>query len=255
MNLDVAFSPRDLAPGEVTGRTVIVIDVLRATSTICAALHHGARAVVAVADAAEATRLSEALGADASILAGERNSVRIPGFQLGNSPGEMTAAAVGGRTVILTTTNGTQALLTTGGAREVAIGAAVNLDVIGGFARRRLDEHGDLLILCAGREHGFGLDDAYIAGRIAVLALGGTRRRKGLNDAALVAADLVARYRNRVERVLNFSRAGRELTRLGFRDDIAAAAAVDAHPVLPVLRDRRITIAGDGNGRHGRGDE
>ncbi|MGH7582361.1 MAG: 2-phosphosulfolactate phosphatase [Gemmatimonadales bacterium] len=244
MNVDVAFSPRDLAPGEVAGRTVIVVDVLRATTCICAALDRGARAVIAVAEIDEAARLGEALGTDSAILAGERNSVRIPGFQLGNSPLEMTAENVRGRTVIMTTTNGTPALLAANGAREVLIGAAVNLTAIGAHARRALDERGELLVLCAGRQHGFGLDDAYIAGCLAVLALGGSRRRKGLNDAALAAVDLVSRYRRRVERVLALSRAGRELTRLGFRDDVIAAAAVDAHPVLPILHDRRITIAG-----------
>jgi 2-phosphosulfolactate phosphatase len=243
MNLDVAFSPHELTPGDVADRTVLVVDVLRATSTICAALHHGARAVVPAADTQDATRLEAALGASDVVLAGERNSVRIPGFQLGNSPSEMTAEAVQGKTLVMTTTNGTRALLAAAGARDVAVAAAVNLTLAGEFARAALEQHGDLLILCAGRDHGFGLDDAYIAGCLAVRALGGRRRRKGLNDAALVSVDLVSRYRDRVERVLAFSRAGRELTAHGFRGDVEAASVVDAHPVLPFFRERRITVS------------
>ena len=173
MTLDVAFSPQELSPGDVTDRTVLVVDVLRATSTICAALHHGARAVVPAADTEEATRLEQALGASDVVLTGERNSVRIPGFQLGNSPREMTPDVVQGKTLVMTTTNGTLALLATAGAREVLVAAAVNLSAAGEHARQALEQHGDLLILCAGRDHGFGLDDAYIAGCLAVRALGG----------------------------------------------------------------------------------
>jgi 2-phosphosulfolactate phosphatase len=249
MKLDVAFSPRELNPSEVADRTVLVIDVLRATTTICAALHHGARAVVPAADTEDATRLEAILGPEDVVLAGERNLVRIPGFKLGNSPGEMTADVVQGKTLVMTTTNGTNALLATAGAREVFVAAAVNLSVAGARARQALEEHGDLLILCAGRDHGFGFDDAFIAGCLAERALGGRRRRKGLNDAALVAVDLVIRYSNRIERALSLSGAGRELAARGFRDDIVAASVVDAHPVLPVFHDKRILLAG-AEGRH-----
>lgn len=246
MKLDVAFSPRELTPSEVADRTILVIDVLRATTTICAALHHGARAVVPAADTEDATRLVQVLGPDDVVLAGERNSVRIPGFKLGNSPQEMTTAAVQGKTIVMSTTNGTRALLATAGAREVIVAAAVNLTIAGERARETLDEHGDLLILCAGRDHGFGFDDAFIAGCLAVRALGGHRRRKGLNDAALVSVDLAIRHRGRIERALALSSAGRELTDRGFGDDVTAAARVDSHPVLPVFHDRRILLAGGG---------
>lgn len=246
MRLDVVFSPQELMPGAVADRTVVVVDVLRTTTTICAALHHGARAVIAAAETEEAARLEQALGTADVVLAGERNSVRIDGFRLGNSPTEMTPEEVQGKTVVMTTTNGTRALLATAGAREVIVGAAVNLTAAGNRAQASLEEHGDLLILCAGRDHGFGLDDAYIAGCLAVRALSGRRRRKGLNDSALVSVDLVSRYRDRIERVLALSRAGRELTARGFRDDVTAAAVVDAHPVLPLFHERRITLAGDG---------
>src|SRR4051812_2934497 len=111
MKLDVVFSPRELSASDVADRTVFVIDVLRATTTICAALHNGARAIVPVSDTEEATRLVTVLGAADVLLAGERNTVRIPGFQLGNSPDEMTADVVKGKTIIMTTTNGTSALL------------------------------------------------------------------------------------------------------------------------------------------------
>ena len=98
MKLDVLFTPLGLTPAEVQGRTVFVIDILRLSTTVCAALHHGARAVVPVPSTEEALRLAQTLGPSEVVLAGERNGVPIPGFPLGNSPREMTAEAVRGLT-------------------------------------------------------------------------------------------------------------------------------------------------------------
>ena len=141
----------------------------------------------------------------------------------------------------MTTSNGTGALLAAQGAADVFVAAAANLSVAGARAHDLLATRRELVILCAGRESQFGLDDAYTAGRLAILALGG-RRRKGLNDGALAAVDLVRRYGDSWERPLSMSAAGRHLTRLGRGADVADAAREDAYPVLPVLRERRITL-------------
>ncbi|HEX5574503.1 MAG TPA: 2-phosphosulfolactate phosphatase, partial [Gemmatimonadales bacterium] len=89
MRIDVCFAPAGLTPGEVQGRSVFLIDILRATTTMCAALSHGAKAIIPVASTEEALRLAQTIGSADVILAGEQNCVRIPGFQLGNSPLEM----------------------------------------------------------------------------------------------------------------------------------------------------------------------
>jgi 2-phosphosulfolactate phosphatase len=243
MRVDVAFSPLGLGPQDVQGRTVFVVDILRATTAMCAALYHGARALIPVASTEEALRLAQTIGSTDVLLAGEKNSVRIPGFALGNSPLEMTGQAVKGKTLIVTTTNGTKALLAAQGAAAVYAAAAANLTLAGERARRALEEQRDILILCAGRESAFGLDDAYCAGRLAVAALGGRKPRRGLNDAALASLDLVRRYGENWQRPLSYSRAGRELVRLGFRDDVLDAARVDAYPVLPQFHERRVTLA------------
>ncbi len=242
MKLDVVFSPQGLAPTEAAGRTVFVIDVLRATTTICAALHHGARAIIPAASTEEAMRLAQTLGSEDIVLCGERNARPISGFALGNSPLEMTEEAVGGKLLVMTTTNGTSALLATQGAAAVYAVAAANLDAAGARARAALQESGDILVLCAGREQGFALDDAYAAGRLAMAAMGG-RRRKGLNDAALASVDLVRRYGLRWDRPLVLSRAGRELAQAGFAPDIADASRENAYPVLAQFHERRVTVA------------
>lgn len=242
--IDVAFAPNDVDASDVAGRAVVVIDVLRATTTICVALDHGARAVIPAADTEEAARLAQALDRREVVLAGERNLDPIPGFQVGNSPAEMSREVVAGKSVVMTTTNGTRALLAATAAREVILAAGVNLTAAGTRAGELLAEHGHLLVLCGGRDRGFGIDDAYIAGRIVVGAMGGSRSRKGLSDSAIAAVDLVRRYGDRIDRVLAISSAGRALRAAGYRDDVAYASMVDRHPAVPVFRDRRVTLTG-----------
>ena len=243
MKLHVWFTPLGLGPADVQGRTIFVIDVLRATTVMCAALHNGARAIIPVASTEEALRLAQTIGSADVLLAGEKNCVRIPGFALGNSPLEMTEPTVKGKTIVVTTTNGTKALLAAQGAAAVYVAAAANLTLAGERAREALEQNRSVLILCAGRETAFGLDDGYCAGRLAAAALGGHRPRKGLNDAALASLDLVRRYGDDWARPLSYSSAGRELARLGFREDVLDAGRLDAYPVLPQFHERRVTVA------------
>jgi 2-phosphosulfolactate phosphatase len=243
MKLDVVFTPAGLAPADVQGRTVFVIDILRATTSMCAALNHGAKALLPVVATEEALRLAQTIGSTDVLLAGEKNCVRIPGFHLGNSPLEMTEAAVRGKTLIVTTTNGTKALLAAQGAAAVYAACAANLTLAAEKAHEALERDGDVLVVCAGRDSSFSLDDAYCAGRLAAAALNSRKPRRGLNDAALASLDLVRRYGDRWERPLSYSRAGRELIRLGFRDDVLDAARMDAYPVLPHFHERRVTLS------------
>jgi 2-phosphosulfolactate phosphatase len=242
MRCDVFFVPVGLTAAELQGRAVFVIDILRATTTLCAALHHGAKAILPVASTEEALRLAQTIGSTDVLLAGERNCVSIPGFHLGNSPLEMSEATVRGKTLVVTTSNGSKALLACQGAAAVFLAAAVNLSAAAERARDALNGGQDVSIVCAGRENSFSLDDAYCAGRLTSAIFGGTRPRKALNDAGLASLDLVRRYGSNWKRPLAYSRAGRELVRLGFRADLREAARLDAHPVLPHFHERRITL-------------
>lgn len=241
MKVDVAFTPAGLAHPQVQGRTVFVIDILRATTAICAALSNGARAIIPVSSTEEALRLAQTIGSNDVLLAGERKCARIPGFHLGNSPLEMTEQAVRGKTILATTSNGTEALLACQGAAWVYPAAAANLSVAAERGREALDSKQNILIVCAGRNGGFALDDAYCAGRLAAAILGGTKPRRELNDAGLASIDLVRRYGDRWERPLSHSRSGRELIKLGFGADVHDAARLDAYPVLAQYHERRVT--------------
>lgn len=242
MSIDVAFTPAGLGPAEVHGRTVFVVDILRATTVMCAALSRGAKAMIPVASTEEALRLAETIGKTGVLLAGERNCLKIPGFHLGNSPLEMTEDAVRGKTIIVTTSNGTTALLACQGAAFVYPAAAVNLTPAAERAREAVESGQPVLIVCAGRNGAFALDDAYCAGRLVAAAVADGKGRAGLNDAARASLDLVRRYGAGWERPLARSRGGRELIKLGLRADVEDAARVDAYPVLPQFHERRVTL-------------
>ena len=242
MKIDVVYAPGALAPADLAGRTIVVVDVLRATTTIAVALANGAKAILPAASTDEALRLAQNLERDAVVLAGERKSMRIPGFALGNSPAEFGAEAVSGKTIVMTTSNGTAALIAASAGREVIAGAAVNFTAVVERARAALAEHGDLLILCAGGDKQYALEDAFAAGRLtrALLPDGG-HKQVNLNDGAVAALELARHFGERWVRALRASAHGRELLELGFRADLEACAAQDTHAVLPLYADRRIT--------------
>ena len=246
MKIDIFFTPLGLSPTDTQGRSVVVIDVLRATTSIAVALQHGAKAIVPVASAEEALRVAQNLERETVVLVGERKSVRIPGFALGNSPLEFTPEVVQGKTVVLTTTNGTGALTGVQGAREIMTAAAVNFSTVVNRCRAILAQHGDLAILCAGCDRQFALEDAFAAGRLAkVLLPEGGLRNVRVNDAALAALEIARHYGEKWLRALRASAHGRDLAELGFRDDVKACALENTHPVLPVYAERRIVAHRD----------
>ena len=239
MKLDVYFTPLGLTAGDLAGRGVVVIDALRATTTIIAALANGARAVVPAASSEEAVRMTANLERDGFVLAGERKYLPIPGFALGNSPREMTPEVVGGKTVFLATTNGTPALVAAQGAEPVLVGAAVNFGALAERARELFVARGDLVVICSGREKQFALEDAYVAGRL-VKSLKGRLRRLALNDGASVALGLTQRYEDWLD-AFTACEAGRQLNELDMGEDVKFSATRDRFTIVPAYAERRIT--------------
>jgi 2-phosphosulfolactate phosphatase len=235
VRLDVAFTPAEVR-GTATRHTVVVIDVLRATSTIIHALVNGARSVVPVASVEDAARKADQIGRDAVLLCGERDSEPIRGFQLGNAPEEFTAERVGGKTLIMTTTNGTPALLAAHGAERVYVGALINLSAV---ARRIVEEADDALLLCSGRDGAFALEDALCAGRIVQRIREANGGVTG-NDAAAAALRLAAQPAT--ARTLARTAAGRRLREIGRGADVVFCAREDVHDAVPLLDGHRITL-------------
>jgi 2-phosphosulfolactate phosphatase len=177
VRVDVAFTPAE----EMSAPLGIVIDVLRATSTIAQALAAGYRRVYCCAEIEDARALRDELGE--GLLGGERSAVKIEGFDVGASPREFLGAPQA-ETVILSTTNGTRAILAAAGqCDDVLLGSLLNLDAVAAAARERRE---DVAILCAGFQGTFALDDAYCAGRIVQLLA--HERRDAAKAAEIVAA-------------------------------------------------------------------
>ncbi len=240
MRLDVCFTPAELqARTSLTDQTVVVIDVLRATSTMVEALANGAKSIFAVATTDEAVRIAQNIGRDQTLLTGERKCVRIEGFDLGNSPLEMTRERVAGRQLIMTTTNGTAALASVASARRVLIASLLNVDAV---ARELAETDDSITIVCAGRERRFALEDAICAGTLALRLYRRQGRRRNWSDAALAAAQLARRYLPSIERTLRRAAAGRALMELGFADDVAYCAQLDLYDVVPKFRDRQVAL-------------
>lgn len=241
--LDVLFGVHAVSPQDMAGRVVAVIDVLRASTTIAAALHAGARAVIPCETPEEAATRARQMDPDAVVLGGERKMLPIPGFALGNSPAEYTPESVGGKTVCFTTTNGTAALLATQGARDVVVASFANFTAVGALLRAAARGGADVLLLCAGRDRHFALEDAVCAGRFARHV---TQRnaKVAISDAALACMMLARRFEQGLSRVFEQAEHGRALAEAGFAADLATCATLDAFPVVPVYHERHVTRLG-----------
>ena len=179
MRIDVAFTPAEAGPAHVA----IVVDVMRATSTIAQALASGYRRVLCCGEIDDARALGEQLGDDA-VVGGEREAVQIAGFDLGASPRDYLEPRA--ETAILTTTNGTRTTLAAAAnAEHVLLGSLLNLDAVAAAAREPGE---DITVVCAGYQGAFAVDDAYCAGRIVDL-LDGER-----TDAAVASAAIARAY-------------------------------------------------------------
>lgn len=244
MKISVYFTPLGVTPADMAGRPVLVVDILRATTTIVAALANGAKAVVPAVAADEAIRIAQNLERNSVLLAGERRGERISGFDLGNSPSEMTAERVRGKTIVMSTTNGTPAIAAAEDGQPVIIGAATNFSAAAAAAAEQVAEAGELAILCAGRERMFALEDAYAAGRFARAVIPAGRRRTGeLNDAALASLEIVRRYGEKWKRAVAASAAAHHLGQIGCKADVATATEVDCYDVVPVYSGRQVVAS------------
>jgi 2-phosphosulfolactate phosphatase len=212
VRIDVAFTPADAVPAPVG----IVVDVMRATSTIAQALASGYERVYCAPGIDEARAVRDKLGE--GLLGGEREAVRIPGFDLGASPREVLEAR--GSVLIMSTTNGTRSIVTAAAACDVVLlGSLLNLDAVAAEGRRR---RGDVVVLCAGYKDAFAIDDAYCAGRI-------TRLLEGQRSDAAVAAEVVAAAYSRSIDGINARTYGPP----GLEDDIAWVTQDNLLDVVP----------------------
>jgi 2-phosphosulfolactate phosphatase len=243
VQIDVFFGPAGVTSADVSGRAVAVIDVLRASTSIAVALDNGARAIIPFENSEDAVSRAKAFERSDVRLAGERKSQPIPGFDLGNSPLQYTREAVDGKTILMATTNGTGAITATQGARDVIVSSYVNFSASMSMLRAALRTGTDVVLLCAGQDRRFALEDAACAGRFAH-HISKRLTSVTLNDGAQACILIDKKYGDNLMKLFDASAHGRSLREAGFGDDLAVCAAVDSHAVLPVDQDRQITRLG-----------
>ncbi|MBI3028934.1 MAG: 2-phosphosulfolactate phosphatase [Candidatus Rokubacteria bacterium] len=235
MRVHVVLTPAELGV-DLQARTAVVIDVFRAATTIVTALANGCRAIVPTLTPEDARERARQFPRGEVLLAGERGGDPIDGFDLGNSPPEYTAPRVAGKTVVLTTTNGTKALLRASGAAVTAVAGLVNVKGVAQWAR---EQGRDLTLACAGEAGAASLEDTVCAGLI-IDALAGAGAVEP-SDAAAMAWGAARDYRHRLDDLRSESHWGRHLARRGRQADLAACLAVDAWTAVPLLQGGCVT--------------
>ena len=236
MRVEVSFTPAVLPLPE--GGVCVVIDVLRATSTLATMFARGLERAVICGSLAEARR--EAVRRRAWLLCGEKRSLPPAGFDYGNSPTELDRLDLRGKSAIFSTTNGTRALIRAERCSAVFTGAFVNVSAATRVAAREaLRRREDLLIICAGDEGGrvFALEDAFCAGAMVDRLVSG-RTDTELNDGARAALRLYRSYGGSALRAFRDARHGPGLTRVGLGHDVAFCAQRDRFRVVPRLERR-----------------
>jgi 2-phosphosulfolactate phosphatase len=238
--LGLALTPAAAYDALLPHAAVAVIDVLRATTTIVAALDAGALAVVPAQEAGDAIAVRARLGRAGMLLGGERDAERIAGFDLDNSPTSYTSAMVAGKTIAFTTTNGTKALYRAvqGGAYAVFCGALVNRTAVALALERSGVRHA--VLLCAGTSGNVALEDFLGAGAIADALL---LRNPGieLDDASRAAALLFRASEARLSDAVASGEHAQTLAAKGYATDILIASQLDVSETVPVFRDGEIT--------------
>lgn len=183
MTIDVDISARHVEPEKLQGKTVVVIDVLRATSVMCTALNQGAKQIIPALTTNDVFNKAEKY--PNALKAGERHAMKVEGFDAGNSPFEFMGKDLAGKSIIMSTTNGTNALLKTNEANDVIIGSFINLSAITDYLSECKT---DVVLVCAGTDGNFSMDDALCAG--AVINKLTKIKTAGLTDVALAHSAL-----------------------------------------------------------------
>jgi 2-phosphosulfolactate phosphatase len=240
MDVEVVQIPSHLDGHSLSGKTVIVFDVLRATTTITSAFASGIRSVRAFADL-DAAKSAAAKANPRPILCGEVNALPAPGVDLGNSPGQF-ASAYAGRDVFMATTNGTKAIEAARSAERMFVGALVNA---GAAAKAAAATGKPIVLLGSGTNHEISMEDVIGAGAVCHLLEGAGYSTA--SDTARMARELYLASANRLPAVLRRCQGGRNIIRAGLEPDIDFAARVNVFDIVGEVNTRDLVIRAMGS--------
>lgn len=241
MDAEVFLTSSNVSEEEVQDRTVVVIDVLRACSTIVTALDRGARAVMPVLDMAQAGKIASNLDPDVYRLGGERGGEQIEGYHLGNSPHEYTREVVEARDIILNTTNGTRALERAKEAKHLVAACFLNADRVVEFVQQKADT---VTLVCAGRQNRLSLEDTLCAGLLLDRLWNGTEPSE-VTDSAHTAYTLYHTDRENLRSALRGANHAEWLAERGAEDDLDYCFQIDTRSVLPYYTENRLLLYED----------
>lgn len=224
-NLSVCLSPALLPSYALENSIVVVIDIFRATTSICYGIANGAEAIIPVSTVEECLSYKD----HGFLLAAERNGLIVEGFDFGNSPFSYVEDKVKGETIVLTTTNGTRALKESLQASKIIVGSFLNLSAVCQWLQ---EQQKDIILLCAGWKNHVCLEDTLFAGAV-VEKLDGIDIC--LDDSAMAAGDLYALVKSDLAGYLSKSSHGERLKKLNIEKDIAFCLQIDTITSIPVL--------------------
>lgn len=231
-NLQVCLSPALIPLFKVEDYVVVIIDIFRATSSICYGIENGAEAIIPVSEVEECVAYQEKH--PHYLLAAERDGKVVTGFDFGNSPFSYTKEKVAGKTVVLTTTNGTHALHLSRNAKKVVIGSFLNLTSISNWLKT---QHDNILLVCAGWKNNFNLEDTLFAGAVVDQLKDSDFV---LDDAAIASNDLYQIAKDDLDTYLKKTSHSERLKKLGIEADIAFCLQVDITTAIPVLEEEKL---------------
>lgn len=242
MKLFIYHTP-ELTPADTVPDCAIVVDILRATSTIATALNAGAEAVQVFSDIDQLMEVSEKWPADQRVRVGERGGAKVEGFDLGNSPLEVTSDVVKGKRLFMTTTNGTRAFQRVEKAPAVLSGALINRRAV---VKYLMDEKPETIwIVGSGWEGSFSLEDTACAGAIAHLLLtelGYPIEEFAGNDEVYGAIALYTQWQQQLHQLMNVASHGKRLLNLGIREDLKYCAQLDTLEVLGIQKEPGVLV-------------
>jgi 2-phosphosulfolactate phosphatase len=236
-SIDVFMAVPSFQEEDMRGKTVVIIDVLRASSTMVTAIENGAKGIIPVDNMDAAGRISQSLDSPQYLLCGEKDGKKIEGYHLGNSPLEYTADVVEGKTIILNTTNGTKAVKKATIAKEVIIGSFLNLSSV---IDKLKSVEGDIALVCAGWRGRLSLEDSLCAGNI-IYELNEGKLPQKAKDGVRVAFGLYEKFSDDIQTAVKTSNHAMRLQGVIDEQDILHSCKLNVMDVLPVLNEGIIT--------------
>lgn len=232
--MDVYSTAWSFQEDDARGKTVVIIDVLRASSTIVTALANGAKGVIPAEDMGKAGRIAQNLDPSTYLLCGERDGKKIGGYALGNSPFEYAREVVEGKSVILATTNGTVAISRSLDADDILIGSFLNATAVAEAVKAAGPDQ--VMVVCAGWKSRLSMEDLLCAGFIIDKVYGGEPPAE-TPDGARIAHGLFTKFKRGLKAVIARSNHAKRLRELGYEKDIPYCCRIDVYDSVPRLND------------------